>query len=554
MTPPELLSLLDQLERSEAALLTWGYVDSGFTEEEVISQVQRLLNLDEFEAEEAIEELLGTDGSSGPGEGGGSSTAPDRRKRSASWHDCANSSRNISRMDRGGMRRLWFRISGTRSGREHTQSGPQTPPTLPLDRAGRNGIVRQAIMALLSRGDRFKLARFQVLAAQRILEDLEGRTSRGVIIGAGTGSGKTLAFYLPALATSRAASAGSGGQSRCRLPEERTAQRPVLRDLRGSTPPRRLLAGSGRRKLTIGAFFGLTPHSAQALLTQPGWQRLGTGFIAPTCAARAAAVISYGRKTMSGPIANAWPAAGRMRRDRREDEVVLTRARMRGMPPDVLFTTTEMLNRQLSDGTNGHVFGVGPSAARKPEVMLLDEVHTYEGTTGAQAAYVIRRWRHAIGRPVQFVGLSATLRDAQTFFAQLVGLADHAVSSITPSGDDLISEGMEYLLALRGDPVSGTSLLSTTIQASMLLRRILDRDPPATSAFGSRLFVFTDDLDVTNRLYFDLLDAEGRNSWGGRPAGKRAARRPALEHRTRSRRPAGTRPGLGHVRRHRHPP
>jgi hypothetical protein len=58
MTPPELLSLLDQLERSEAALLTWGYVDSGFTEEEVMSQVQKFLNLDEFEAEEAIEELL----------------------------------------------------------------------------------------------------------------------------------------------------------------------------------------------------------------------------------------------------------------------------------------------------------------------------------------------------------------------------------------------------------------------------------------------------------------------------------------------------------------
>src|SRR6266567_2924736 len=149
---------------------------------------------------------------------------------------------------------------------------------------------------------------------------------------------------------------------------------------------------------------------------------------------------------------------------------------MRREPPDVLFTTTEMLNRQLSDGTNGHVFGVGPRAARKPEVMLLDEVHTYEGTTGAQAAYVIRRWRHAIGRPVQFVGLSATLRDAQTFFAQLVGLADHAVSSIAPGSGELISEGMEYMLALRGDPVSGTSLLATTIQASMLLRRTLDHD------------------------------------------------------------------------------
>jgi len=96
----------------------------------------------------------------------------------------------------------------------------------------------------------------------------------------------------------------------------------------------------------------------------------------------------------------------------------------------------------------------------------------------------------------------------------LTGLADHEVASITPSPRDLISEGMEYLLALRGDPASGASLLSTTIQASMLVRRVLDQDPAERGAFGSRLFVFTDDLDVTNRLYFDLLDAEGRDSWG----------------------------------------
>ena len=147
-------------------------------------------------------------------------------------------------------------------------------------------------------------------------------------------------------------------------------------------------------------------------------------------------------------------------------------------------------------------------------MMLLDEVHTYEGTTGAQAAYVIRRWRHAVRRPVQFVGLSATLRDAQAFFAQLVGLPDHAVLSITPGTGDLVSEGMEYLLAIRGDPASGASLLATTIQASMLLRRALDHGAAAENAFGTRLFAFTDDLDVTNRLFFDLLDAEGRDSWG----------------------------------------
>jgi hypothetical protein len=75
---------------------------------------------------------------------------------------------------------------------------------------------------------------------------------------------------------------------------------------------------------------------------------------------------------------------------------------------------------------------------------------------------------------------------------------------------------MEYQLVLRGDPVSGTSLLSTSIQTAMLLRRILDPadEPPSKGFYGSRVFAFTDDLDVTNRLFHNLLDAEGRDSWG----------------------------------------
>ena len=92
----------------------------------------------------------------------------------------------------------------------------------------------------------------------------------------------------------------------------------------------------------------------------------------------------------------------------------------------------------------------------------------------------------------------------------------------------MIQSGAEYLVALRGDPVSRTSLLSTTIQGGMLVSRILDSPDTKRSGglFGSKVFLFTDDLDVTNRLYFDLLDAEGLNSWGGpdprRPEGSLA--------------------------------
>ncbi len=516
MITPALLTVLDHLERAEAALLTWGFVDGGFTESELNAHVCDVLGLDDIEAEQVVDDLL---------------------------------EHHLVFRTRAG-RRVLFRTRSAETVRllaRLRQLFPQQlangswchAPTLvsdfrfslrprsyperaiePADAAAaiagnRETVVHDALSALLERGQDFRLSRFQQQAAERILEDLDGRTSRATIIGAGTGSGKTLAFYAPALAhITRQIDQEHWTKAIAVYPRNE-----LLKDQFSEifTETRRLdgaLSGSARRKLLVGAFFGPTPHSAKALLSQrPPWPRSGSGFLCPFLRCpRCGGDLLWNEEDVRADaerLACAKPGCGTVIHD---DEVVLTRARMRRSPPDVLFTTTEMLNRQLSDTTNGHIFGVGSRATRKPELMLLDEIHTYEGTTGAQAAYVIRRWRHALSRPVQFVGLSATLREAQSFFSQLVGLPDHAITNLSPSSTDLITEGMEYLIALRGDPVSGTSLLSTTIQASMLLRRALD--PDATGPFGSRLFVFTDDLDVTNRLYFDLLDAEGRDSWG----------------------------------------
>ncbi len=110
-----------------------------------------------------------------------------------------------------------------------------------------------------------------------------------------------------------------------------------------------------------------------------------------------------------------------------------------------------------------------------------------------------------------FVGLSATLADAETFFANLTGTNSSYVRLIKPSEDEMVEEGSEYLLALRGDPVSQTALLSTTIQAAMLTHRILDDSVNKISkgTWGNKTFVFTDDLDVNNRLFSGLADAEG---------------------------------------------
>jgi hypothetical protein len=181
-----------------------------------------------------------------------------------------------------------------------------------------------------------------------------------------------------------------------------------------------------------------------------------------------------------------------------------------------VFTTTEMLHRRLSDANVRPVLGISDNPATRARLLLLDEVHTYSGTTGAHAALVIRRWRHAIApQPVQFVGLSATLQNARDFMSELTGVPARQTKEAKPLHEDMEPHGMHYQIVLRGDPASRTALLSTTIQSSFLLARLLDPPPGAGAQsrsggrFGSRIFVFTDDLDVTNRLYDDLANAEG---------------------------------------------
>ncbi|ODV42720.1 hypothetical protein AWV79_24170 [Cupriavidus sp. UYMMa02A] len=148
----------------------------------------------------------------------------------------------------------------------------------------------------------------------------------------------------------------------------------------------------------------------------------------------------------------------------------------------------------------------------------MDEVHLYSGTYGAQVAFLMRRWWSASGRRSSFVGLSATIAEGKRFFADLTGMNEAVVQEIKPQEGDIKDEGAEYLLALRGDPVSQAALLSTTIQTLMLGARLLDPrgqfDKNKRPFFGWRAFAFTDQLDAANRLFRNLQDAEGRDFRG----------------------------------------
>jgi superfamily II DNA or RNA helicase len=374
--------------------------------------------------------------------------------------------------------------------------------------------------ALKSQVGDFKLSGFQSRATREILAAWDDRRQSSVspsatIVCAGTGSGKTMAFYLPALsslATDLFESSGNRVRILAIYP-----RRELLKDQFSETwqQARKLdvaLIAGGARKIRIGAFFSEIAHSSRYALKK------GEDFLSfklLKCATDGCkgdmrwsrADIEKGLERLVCNLCG-HEVGG--------DEIALSRESAARNPPDILFTTTESLNQRMTDSQYRHLFGVG--AGEKLPLVLLDEVHTYGGTQGAQTGLLLRRWTRLTGHRPHFVGLSATLRDAASFFATLTGVNRSRVTLVEPSDAEMEEEGAEYLLALRGDPVSQTALLSTTIQTAMLTRRVLDSLATRNSdgVWGSKTFVFTDDLDANNRLFSQLADAEGWHHRSGR--------------------------------------
>ena len=390
----------------------------------------------------------------------------------------------------------------------------------PIDFAKKHGgefaasPVRRAVWQALTGRPGMLLAGFQERAVLRLANRLD---DHGTIVTAGTGSGKTMAFYLPALlAVGEAIDQSHWVKTIAIYPRIELLKDQFAEAFQMARAIDAALSAHGRRPLRIGALFAATPAAGQAdELERRGWKRRGRDWVCPWMRCPDCDSDLLWRQSDLDEGQERLRCSGVGCRTEIDDRhLALTRKRIQSAPPDILFTTTEILNQRLSDTWTRTIFGVG--SGRKPFLALLDEVHTYEGTSGAQAALTLRRWRHLLGAPLSWVGLSATLDDAARFFADLVGVAPERVVEITPTAEELEERGTEYQMLLRGNPASRASLLSTTIQTAMLLPRVLD--PPAApasgGAFGRRAFLFTDDLDVTNRLFDDLRDAEAYTIFG----------------------------------------
>ncbi|MDX3106013.1 protein DpdJ [Nonomuraea angiospora] len=525
MTPKLENAILDVLEAHEDPLLSWGVVDGGFTDDELHALVDDVLikSGELITVQDAIDALdrkgmIIRDAAASP---------PRWRTRNGEALRLLARLRQIFLSDNpaAAWRQGTPLIADFRYARRSRAYPRRDQPSDSVleGTGGVHDIHRQVLDAMTSLdGGHHDLSGFQVRATRQIMTALQSNITTATVVGAGTGSGKTLAFYLPAFAYLT----GLQDQSAWTRALAVYPRNELLKDQLNTAfaNARRLdpvWIKTNGRPMTIGVLNKDTPHTLSTLSAPySAWTKHTQGFKCPqfTCPGDGYAIcggtLFWSHQDVQWKIERlTCETCGRAFDNSR---LVLTRQQMAKQPPDVLFTTTEMLNRGLSDLSLRQLFGVG--VLKKPRLMLLDEIHTYNGTAGAQAALVLRRWHHALHSPVTFVGLSATLSNAVRHMGDLTGVEDELVTSIEPSADEMDYEGAEYMVAVRSDPTSGASVLSTTIQTAMLLPRVLD-DPKAQTSdglLGTKAFVFTDDLDVANRLYSYLLDAEGQRYQNGR--------------------------------------
>lgn len=397
-------------------------------------------------------------------------------------------------------------------------------------------LQQAALRALARTSDRTAItfAAFQRRAFKRVLAHYGESGLSGTVVSAGTGAGKTKAFYIPALLGVIADIADNPRPYTKVIavyPRNVLLADQLREVLSEAAKLRSVLDAEGLRDLTFGALLGDTPPDASAFEDRPGqisyvarfteWERRANGWEIP-----------YLRSPVHSEAPLEWRDEDRRRGrtalyrtdgsnaapDVPDGVLRITRDQLRAEPPDVLFLSLEMLNQHMGNPEWARAFGLdrrGP----KPRLLLLDEVHTHEGIAGAQAAWVLRRWRHwGQIKDLHVVGLSATLRNAPAHLGTLAGLPASSVAECLPLAEEFEVEDVdvEYNVVVKGNPAAGTSLLATSIQTAMLLPRLLTpralpRSRGASLAdvfFGRKAFGFTDKLDVVNRWLSDLTDAE----------------------------------------------
>lgn len=252
-------------------------------------------------------------------------------------------------------------------------------------------------------------------------------SGRNVVVATGTGSGKTESFLLPVidrlLREHEAGTLGAGVRAILLYPMNALAndQLKRLRSLLASTP-----------QITFGRYTGDTEQTTE-----------------------------YARKRFS----KQFPGQPMLPNE------LLSREQMRATPPHLLLTNYAMLEYLLLRPQDMELFA-SPGGKSTWQFIVVDEAHVYDGASGAEVGFLLRRLRERVGGSagIQAIATSATVGNdvarAAKFAEDLFGLPfaageGEAADVITArrvefggtptwgrfSAEDLAAESVDVLLA-----------------------------------------------------------------------------------------------------------
>lgn len=177
--------------------------------------------------------------------------------------------------------------------------------------------------------------------------------------------------------------------------------------------------------------------------------------------------------------------------------------------PHILVTTAESLDRLY----------LNP----KPEFenylssltgVVFDEVHLYHSLYGAHIHHLIQRLENLCGHSLVKIAASATVANPERFASKFFyGNEDSCITLHSASGYPSEASGLEVLYFLQSpEEENRVGAAPTLIQSTMAMGHGLFLDRP--NQLGDRAIIFSESLDLANRLSSQIQDAENRlNLW-----------------------------------------
>ncbi|HYF76061.1 MAG TPA: helicase-related protein [Symbiobacteriaceae bacterium] len=170
--------------------------------------------------------------------------------------------------------------------------------------------------------------------------------------------------------------------------------------------------------------------------------------------------------------------------------------------PGLLVTNVESLDKLLVDplyrkeGFFSSIDGIA-----------MDELHVYYQLYGTHVHHLLRRLERHHGGPLTLIGASATIPSPSDFGSRLFG---RPVKHLVQANDPMFTQetlSAEYFLFLRVPDNDQVAALSTAIQTIMAVGHAVLPSAP-TNHCGHQIMVFSDSLDIIQRLELQVKDAE----------------------------------------------